>query len=53
VAYGAGLFDERVGFGDFLSMFHGDDERVSETSLGMTADLYLRTLQRYGELTAS
>jgi len=46
VAYGVGLFDDRVGFGDFLRMFHGHDERVSEASLGMTADLYLRTVER-------
>ena len=44
-----GLFDDRMGFGDFLRMFHGHDERVSEVSLGMTADLYLRTVQRLGE----
>ncbi len=49
VAYGVGLFDDRMGFGDFLRMFHGHDERVSEVSLGMTADLYLRTVQRLGE----
>jgi acetylornithine deacetylase/succinyl-diaminopimelate desuccinylase-like protein len=49
VAYGVGLFDDRIGFGEFLSMFHGDDERVSEVSLGLTAELYLRTLERFGE----
>jgi len=49
IAYGVGAFDERVGFGDFLSMFHGDDERVSEVSLGMTARLYAETLERLGE----
>jgi len=46
VAYGVGLFDDRVGFGDFLRMFHGHDERVSEVSLGLTALLYARTVER-------
>ena len=32
-AYGVGMFDDQVGFSDFLSMFHGDDERVSVASL--------------------
>jgi acetylornithine deacetylase/succinyl-diaminopimelate desuccinylase-like protein len=49
VAYGIALFDDRIAFGDFLRMFHGHDERVSEASLGMTADLYLRTVERLAE----
>ncbi|HEX5630373.1 MAG TPA: M20/M25/M40 family metallo-hydrolase [Acidimicrobiia bacterium] len=48
VAYGVGLMDSRIGFGDFLRMFHGPDERVSEASLGLTADLYVEILQRLG-----
>jgi acetylornithine deacetylase/succinyl-diaminopimelate desuccinylase-like protein len=51
VAYGVGLLDDRVGFGEFLSMFHGDDERVGEASLEMTAELYRRTLERFGDLS--
>jgi len=50
VAYGVGLFDERVGFGDFLRMFHGHDERVSEESLGMTARLLADTVEAFGAL---
>ena len=38
-AYGVGLFDERVGFADFLSMFHGHDERVSVESVELTRAL--------------
>ena len=49
VSYGVGLFDRRVGFGDFLTMFHGYDERVSEESLGLTAALLVRTVARFGE----
>lgn len=51
VAYGTAVFDDRVGFGDLLSMFHGHDERVSEASLGLTADHLARTVARFGELT--
>ncbi|MDX1691026.1 MAG: M20/M25/M40 family metallo-hydrolase [Acidimicrobiia bacterium] len=40
VCYGLGLHDDRLGFGEFLSMFHGHDERVSERSVGLTARLY-------------
>ncbi len=50
VAYGVGMFDDRIGFGDFLGMFHGPDERVSEESLGMTADLYLQIVADLGAL---
>jgi acetylornithine deacetylase/succinyl-diaminopimelate desuccinylase-like protein len=48
VAYGVALMDDQIGFGDFLRMFHGPDERVSEASLGMTADLYLRIIGHLG-----
>ena len=39
VAYGIGLYDDSVAFGEFLGMFHGADERITEASLGLTADL--------------
>jgi acetylornithine deacetylase/succinyl-diaminopimelate desuccinylase-like protein len=50
--YGLGLFDDGLGFGEFLTMFHGPDERVGESSLGLTAVAYARILERFGELTA-
>jgi acetylornithine deacetylase/succinyl-diaminopimelate desuccinylase-like protein len=53
VAYGVGLFDDRVDFGDFLRMFHGHDERVSEESLALTAQLIDATVERFGQLSAS
>jgi len=53
IAYGMAVFDDTVGFGDLLSMFHGHDERVSEVSLGLTAEHLLATVVRFGELTAS
>ncbi|MEX2322546.1 MAG: M20/M25/M40 family metallo-hydrolase [Acidimicrobiia bacterium] len=51
VAYGVGLFDTRVTFGDFLKMFHGHDERVSIESVGRTTDLTARTVHEFGQLT--
>jgi acetylornithine deacetylase/succinyl-diaminopimelate desuccinylase-like protein len=47
-AYGVGLFDDRVGFGDFLRMFHGHDERVSEDSLALTVQLIGSALDGFG-----
>ncbi len=53
VAYGVGLFDDRVSFGDVAAMYHGNDERVSERSLQLTAEFFAATVERFGELTAS
>lgn len=50
VAYGIGLFDDRIGFGDFLRMFHGHDERVSVESVGLTTALTARTVHEFGRL---
>lgn len=47
-AYGVGLFDDRVGFGEFLQMFHGHDERVSEESLALTVALLGMTVDGFG-----
>jgi acetylornithine deacetylase/succinyl-diaminopimelate desuccinylase-like protein len=44
VAYGVGLFDQRVDFDEFLGMFHGQNERVSIDSLGLTAEVLARTI---------
>jgi acetylornithine deacetylase/succinyl-diaminopimelate desuccinylase-like protein len=52
VAFGMALFDDRLRFGDLLSMFHGNDERVSEASLALTADHLAVTVTRFGERTA-
>ena len=45
-AYGVGLFDDRVAFSDFLGMFHGNDERIGIRSLGLTAQLLDRIIER-------
>jgi acetylornithine deacetylase/succinyl-diaminopimelate desuccinylase-like protein len=39
-AYGYGLFSARVDFAAYSSMFHGDDERVDQESLGLTTALW-------------
>ena len=51
VAYGVGLFDDEATFGGMLSMFHGDDERVSEESVGRTTEMLALTLQRFAART--
>lgn len=47
IAYGVGLFDDRIEFGEFLQMFHGHDERVSEKSLALTVALLGTTLEAF------
>jgi acetylornithine deacetylase/succinyl-diaminopimelate desuccinylase-like protein len=49
IAYGVGLFDDRIAFGEFLRMFHGHDERVSEESLALTTQLLGATVDAFGE----
>ena len=41
VAYGAGLFSDRVNSSDFMARFHGHDERVDIDSLALTTQLWL------------
>ncbi len=48
-AYGVGLFDDRMSFGEMLTLFHGHDERVSVGSLERTTHLLATTLERFGE----
>ncbi len=51
VAYGVALFEDDLSIADFLARFHGNDERVSLSSLGRTAALYARTVQAFGRAT--
>jgi acetylornithine deacetylase/succinyl-diaminopimelate desuccinylase-like protein len=39
-AYGFGLFSPRIGFDEFATMFHGDDERVDQESLRLSTELW-------------
>lgn len=51
VAYGVGLFDDRMRFGDMLRLFHGHDERVSLESLSRTTAMLETTVARFGNRT--
>jgi acetylornithine deacetylase/succinyl-diaminopimelate desuccinylase-like protein len=53
VAYGVGLFDDRVEFPEFLSMFHGNNERVSVESVHQTVALLTRILERWREASTA
>lgn len=47
VAYGVGLYDDRMDFSEMLALFHGHDERVSVESVGRTTKLYQEILGRF------
>ena len=40
VAYGFGLFSQKLSFDDYASMFHGNDERVDVESLVLSTQLW-------------
>jgi acetylornithine deacetylase/succinyl-diaminopimelate desuccinylase-like protein len=46
IAYGVGLYDDRMDFSEMLALFHGHDERVSVDSVGRTTNLYVEILRR-------
>jgi len=46
-AYGYGLFSRRLGFGEFMGMFHGDDERIDQESLRLSTELWEALIQDY------
>ncbi|MGF1617375.1 MAG: M20/M25/M40 family metallo-hydrolase [Acidimicrobiia bacterium] len=48
IAYGVGLFDDRMAFSEMLALFHGNDERVSVASVEKSAALYAEILGRFG-----
>ncbi|HZD22808.1 MAG TPA: M20/M25/M40 family metallo-hydrolase [Acidimicrobiia bacterium] len=47
IAYGVGLFDDRMDFSEMLALFHGHDERVSVESVHLTTRLYEKLLTRF------
>lgn len=47
IAYGVGLYDDRMTFSEMLALFHGHDERVSVESVDRTTALYERVLQKF------
>jgi acetylornithine deacetylase/succinyl-diaminopimelate desuccinylase-like protein len=47
IAYGVGLYDDRMDFSEMLALFHGHDERVSVESVGRTTRLYTEIFHRF------
>lgn len=50
VAYGVGLYDDRLTFSQMLGLFHGHDERVSVGSVERTTRLYGLVLEHFGSV---
>ncbi|NNF63239.1 MAG: M20/M25/M40 family metallo-hydrolase [Acidimicrobiia bacterium] len=53
IAYGVGLHDDAIGFGEFLSLFHGRNERVSVGSVDLTTQLLASVVATFGDLAAA
>ncbi len=47
VGYGFGLFSKKLKFEDYATMFHGNDERVDQGSLGLSTDLWLAIAEEF------
>ena len=47
IAYGVGLYDDRMDFSEMLALFHGHDERVSVESVARTTSLYTEIFDRF------
>jgi acetylornithine deacetylase/succinyl-diaminopimelate desuccinylase-like protein len=47
VGYGFALFSKRLGFEDYATMFHGNDERVDQESLGLCCELWEAVAQDF------
>ncbi|MDP9022492.1 MAG: M20/M25/M40 family metallo-hydrolase [Actinomycetota bacterium] len=39
--YGYGAYSDAIPFGEYLQMFHGDDERIDQESLRLSTELWL------------
>jgi acetylornithine deacetylase/succinyl-diaminopimelate desuccinylase-like protein len=47
VSYGYGLLSDRIPFGDFMKMFHANDERVDVESLRLMTELWERVARDF------
>ena len=45
VAYGYGLMSERIPFGEFSKLFHGNNERVDQETLALMTPLWENTVK--------
>ncbi len=46
-SYGYSLYSEKLDFGEFMTMFHGRNERIDQGSLQLMLDLYEQTAREY------
>jgi acetylornithine deacetylase/succinyl-diaminopimelate desuccinylase-like protein len=46
-SYGAGLLSSGIGLGEFMSRFHGHNERIDIESLRLTTKLWLDVCDRF------
>jgi acetylornithine deacetylase/succinyl-diaminopimelate desuccinylase-like protein len=46
-AYGYSLYSEKLDFSEFMTMFHGRNERIDQGSLQLMLDLYEQTAREY------
>ena len=47
VAYGYGLMSERISFGEFIKMFHANNERIDQESLRLSTELFEQTAREF------
>ena len=46
-AYGYSLYSSKIDFGEFMTMFHGRNERIDQDSLQLMLDLYEQTAREF------
>jgi acetylornithine deacetylase/succinyl-diaminopimelate desuccinylase-like protein len=46
-AYGYSVYSSNIPFGEFMTMFHGRNERIDRESLGLMLELYEQTAREY------
>jgi acetylornithine deacetylase/succinyl-diaminopimelate desuccinylase-like protein len=46
-SYGYSLYSEKLDFSEFMTMFHGRNERIDQASLQLMLDLYEQTAKEY------
>ena len=47
VSYGYGLMSERISFGEFIKMFHANNEHIDQESLRLTTELFEQTARAF------
>ena len=47
MSYGYGLMSERISFGEFIKMFHANNERIDQESLRLSTELFEQTARAF------